>query len=211
MRVYILGDPKTYENYGRAVTLAGGIPCFDGDPDACGGLLLPGGGDMEPWRYGQENTASRDLEPERDARELALLDQFTRQGKPVLGICRGMQSINVFFGGDLVQDWPGHGAVDGVDRLHTVRTAPSFLRSLYGQTCTVNSCHHQVIGRLGDDLKALQWAEDDVVEGFRHRTLPVWGIQWHPERLLNATDGTTVNGLNLYRAFLSLIVGHGFG
>ena len=73
----------------------------------------PAAGDVEPWRYGQTDTASRGLEPERDRAELALLEQFTAAGKPVLGICRGMQVINVFFGGTLIQDLPGHGQVRG--------------------------------------------------------------------------------------------------
>jgi len=164
---------------------------------------LPGGGDMESWRYGQKNTACRDLEPERDALELELLADFTALGKPVLGICRGMQTINVFFGGDLVQDWPGHSAIEGVDRLHSVQNAPSFLRELYGERCMVNSCHHQIIGRLGTGLEVLQRAEDGVVEAFRHKTLPVWGIQWHPERLTADCQTGTVDGLAVYRAFLS--------
>lgn len=166
-------------------------------------MLLPGGGDMESWRYGQKNTACRDLEPERDALELDLLADFTALGKPVLGICRGMQTINVFFGGDLVQDWPGHSAIEGVDRLHSVQNAPSFLRELYGERCVVNSCHHQIIGRLGTGLEVLQRAEDGVVEAFRHKTLPVWGIQWHPERLTADCQTGTVDGLAVYRAFLS--------
>lgn len=70
--------------------------------------------------------------------------------KPILGVCRGMQVINVFFGGDLVQDWPGHSAADGADRLHAIKTAPSRLRALYGTHCIVNSSHHQVVGQLGD-------------------------------------------------------------
>lgn len=128
---------------------------------------------------------------------------FTALGKPVLGICRGMQTINVFFGGDLVQDWPGHSAIEGVDRLHSVQNAPSFLRELYGERCMVNSCHHQIIGRLGTGLEVLQRAEDGVVEAFRHKTLPVWGIQWHPERLTADCQTGTVDGLAVYRAFLS--------
>ena len=114
-----------------------------------------------------------------------------------------MQTINVFFGGDLVQDWPGHSAIEGVDRLHSVQNAPSFLRELYGERCVVNSCHHQIIGRLGTGLEALQRAEDGIVEAFRHKTLPVWGIQWHPERLTADCQTGTVDGLAVYRAFLS--------
>ena len=164
LRVYILGDAVTYQNYALAVERAGGIPCFGSRPADCDCLLLPGGGDMESWRYGQKNTACRDLEPERDALELDLLADFTALGKPVLGICRGMQTINVFFGGDLVQDWPGHSAIEGVDWLHSVQNAPSFLRELYGERCMVNSCHHQIIGRLGTGLEVLQRAEDGVVD-----------------------------------------------
>ena len=76
LRVYILGDAVTYQNYALAVERAGGIPCFGSRPADCDCLLLPGGGDMESWRYGQKNTACRDLEPERDALELELLADF---------------------------------------------------------------------------------------------------------------------------------------
>ena len=77
LRVYILGDAAAYQNYTLAVERAGGIPCFGSRPADCDCLLLPGGGDMESWRYGQKNTACRDLEPERDALELELLADFT--------------------------------------------------------------------------------------------------------------------------------------
>lgn len=195
--VYIWGEAKRYENYRRAVEAAGGRVRFGGSPAGCGALLLPGGGDMEPWRYGQANTASRGLEPRRDAAELALLERFTALGKPVLGICRGHQAINVFFGGTLVQDLPGHSAAGGVDRLHRVRTAPSPLRQLYGEQCVVNSAHHQAADRLGSGLQAVQWAPDGTVEALCHRSLPVWGVQWHPER----ADGY-LDGARLFRAFL---------
>ena len=154
------------------------------------------------WNPGvtARKTQPADLEPERDALELELLADFTALGKPVLGICRGMQTINVFFGGDLVQDWPGHSAIEGVDRLHSVQNALSFLRELYGERCMV---HHQIIGRLRTGLEVLQRAEDGVVEAFRHKTLPVWGIQWHPERLTADCQTGTVDGLAVYRAFLS--------
>ena len=91
LRVYILGDAAAYQNYTLAVERAGGISCFESRPADCDCLLLPGGGDMESWRYGQKNTACRDLEPERDALELDLLADFTALGRPVLvyaGECR---------------------------------------------------------------------------------------------------------------------------
>lgn len=98
MTIYIWGNASRYENYQRAVELAGDQVQFGGDPEDCAALLLPGGGDLEPWRYGQKNTASRGLEPERDAAELALMEYFTTLRRPVLGICRGLQTVNVFFG-----------------------------------------------------------------------------------------------------------------
>jgi len=181
--VYIWGEPKRYNNYRRAIESQGGRVRFGGDPAACDALLLPGGGDLEPWRYGQKNTASRGMEPRRDAAELALLDTFTTCQKPILGICRGLQTINVFFGGTLLQDIPGHSAVGGIDRLHKVKTVPSSLRNLCGESCIVNSAHHQAADRLGSGLLALQWAPDGTVEALGHCKLPVWAVQWHPERL----------------------------
>ncbi|MDO4314727.1 MAG: gamma-glutamyl-gamma-aminobutyrate hydrolase family protein [Oscillospiraceae bacterium] len=197
--VYIWGGPERYKNYRRAVEAAGGRVRFGGSAAGCGALLLPGGGDMEPWRYGQANTGSRGLEPARDRAELLLLERFTAAKKPVLGICRGLQTINVFFGGTLVQDLPGHSAVGGIDRLHSVRTAPSPLRELYGERCVVNSAHHQAADRLGSGLRAVQWAPDGTVEALCHQSLPVWGVQWHPERI-----GDVLDGGRLFRAFLSL-------
>ena len=142
------------------------------------------------------NTASRGLEPERDAAEFLLLERFTAAGKPVLGICRGLQTINVFFGGTLAQNVPGHEAVDGGDKLHPVRMAPSSLSRICGEEAVVNSAHHQAADRLGQGLAAVQWAADGVVEALEHETLPVWGVQWHPERLPGEL------GRRLFAAFL---------
>lgn len=185
-QIFIPGGAGRYGNYRAAVEAAGGRAVFGAGSaavESCDGLLLPGGGDLEPWRYGQANTASRNLEPERDALELRLLERFTALKKPVLGICRGLQTVNVFFGGTLVQDLPGHSAVDGRDRTHPIRSTSSHLGCLCGEWAVVNSAHHQAADRLGSGLEAASWAEDGVVESLEHRTLPVWGVQWHPERL----------------------------
>ena len=202
--VYICGGAERFANYRRAVEAAGGRAVFgnrsDGLEPAWDALLLPGGGDLEPWRYGQENTASRDLEPERDQEEFRLLEAFTAAGKPVLGNCRGLQTVNVFFGGTLVQDIPAHSAVDGADRFHSVRAAPSPLPPFPGEEALVNSAHHQAADRLGAGLHAVQWSADGVIEALRHKRLPVWGVQWHPERL-EPSDA----GRRLFQAFLSLV------
>lgn len=197
MRVYIWGEPERYGNYQRLVEAAGGTVQFHGEPAECGALLLPGGGDMEPWRYGQANTASRELEPDRDTMELELIDRFLAWKKPVLGICRGVQTINVYFGGTLVQDWPGHCAVLGADRYHRVRSAPSILTTACGDRCIVNSAHHQILDLIGAGLRVVQWAADGAPEAVCHEKFPVWGVQWHPERL----EGPV--GEALMRTFLS--------
>lgn len=198
--VYIWGEPESFANYRRAVEAAGGRAFFGGGIHgraACDALILPGGGDLEPWRYGQKNTASRNLEPERDEAELQLLEKYTAAGKPVLGICRGLQTINVFFGGTLAQDIPGHSAINGADRVHPVRAVPSPLPPLCGGE--VNSAHHQAADRLGSGLQAVQWGMDGVVEALCHQRLPVWAVQWHPERLAVSDAGR-----QLFKAFLAL-------
>ena len=197
--VYISGSPSQFPNYHRAVTSAGGTMQWEGNPLLCDALLLPGGGDLEPWRYGQENIASVHLDPQRDAEEFALLDQFTSARKPVLGICRGLQSINVFFGGTLLQDVVGHNTIHTLDRLHTIKTISSPLQPLCGEHCLVNSAHHQAIDRLGTPLEAIQWASDGIIEAIQHHTLPVFALQWHPERL------KTAHGIAIFRWFLTLL------
>lgn len=140
----------------------------------------------------------------RDAAELDLLEHFTAEGKPVLGICRGLQTINVFFGGTLVQDLPGHNALTR-DRLHAVDTAVGTFGRLWGERTIVNSAHHQAVDRLGTGLQSVQWAPDGTVEALLHSKLPVWAVQWHPERLTGpmAIQGAADGG-RLLEAFLGL-------
>ena len=178
----------TFHTYVQALTALGARVLFS-DPEECGGLLLPGGGDVHPSLYGQELRGSEDIDRERDRREMEAVDLFLALGRPILGICRGVQVINVCFGGTLHQDIPGHSRIDGVDRLHATRTEDPLLRELYGESFTVNSSHHQAVDVPGRDLLSVQWAQDGTVEALRHRTLPVFGVQWHPERLRHPTDG----------------------
>lgn len=164
-------------------------------------LLLIGGRDVDPSRYGEKATAAVvPDDPERDASEIALVHEATRRGMPVLGVCRGAQLLNVAFGGTLVQELqpPGGHARNGRATTgdpadppgHTVRIAEgSKVAELFGDDpLHVNSFHHQAVATLGNGLVATAWSEPDgVVEGIEHGGIPlVVGIQWHPERLTHS-------------------------
>lgn len=203
--IFVPGQEAGLPNYSRALGRAGGLPRFSSDPAKaadCHGLLLPGGGDLDPGLYGQESRGARPPDRQRDLLELALLRRFLAAGKPVLGICRGLQVINVFFGGTLLQDIPGHSQLRGRDRLHLVEAAPGSLPArLWGPVFPVNSAHHQAADRLGDGLRATAWGPEGIAEALCHRVLPVWAFQWHPERMGAACPGTP-DGDAVFRFFL---------
>lgn len=189
-KIQLSGEKGGLERYIRAVERAGGIPvpgiCPQPDP-SCDGLVLCGGGDLDPALFGQENRGSHPPNRERDRAELLLSETYLTWEKPVLGICRGMQVLNVFLGGTLIQDLPpawraSHQGEEDV--YHPVSCRPgSLLEHLLGACPVVNSAHHQAVDRLGRDLEASAWASEGFAEGFEHRTLPVLGVQFHPERL----------------------------
>ena len=208
------GADQPRANYEAAVHAAGGAyhSFYLPEPSHHGydGLILCGGGDVAPERFGQPNRGSQGIDPSRDEAELALAAAFAAAGKPILGICRGMQVVNVALGGTLLQDLPPitrayHRSSGQGDLLHPTQALPgSFLHQLYGPHFTVNSAHHQAIGRLGAGLSPAQWSEDGCVEGVVHATLPIWGVQWHPERLcLSHARTDAVDGLALFRYFLA--------
>lgn len=212
--LFLYGDPCRYDNYANIMQSVGGAVIRSMDcalAAACDGLLLPGGGDVDPARYGAHNNGSVEIDPTRDEAEFSLIRQFAAAGKPILGICRGHQVLNVFFGGSLIghlQNTAAHApAASGEpDRQHLVSVCPgSYLAVLYGPRFIVNSYHHQAVDRLGSELFALASSQDGVNEAFCHQTLPIFGVQWHPERLFPALAENQLGGAPLFHYFLSLI------
>lgn len=206
--ILLYGCPEHFKNYRQALESSGVRVAFTGDgakPGTCDGLLLAGGGDLSPAYYAQPCAGAFAPDRERDVSEMELLEAFVSAKKPILGICRGMQVINVFFGGTLIQDLPGHGTIDGADRLHPVTTEPGcFLESLYGVRCVVNSAHHQAVDRSGEHLRITQRSDDGVPEALEHALLPIWGVQWHPERLTGTFfQSGAVDGRRIFNFFMS--------
>ena len=183
MKKVFLGWRKLpFQNYIDALEFLGAAVERD-EPDACDALLLPGGADIHPRFYGQAIDGAENIDEARDEYELALFRRFAGQGKPILGVCRGLQLVNVALGGTLRQHIDGHDRIDGIDRMHAASTDDAALQSLYGEHFTVNSAHHQAIDRIGGELRVIARAGDGTVEAARHETLPILAVQWHPERL----------------------------
>ena len=146
-------------------------------------LLLCGGEDVAPRRY--------KAKPRRDAWEFLLLDEAVKRRLPVLGICRGCQLINVYFGGTLWQDLPSERPGEIAHRspdLHDIRLVPGsrLARVLGVEGMQVNSSHHQAVKDVAPGFRAVAFAPDGVVEAIEGETLPVVGVQFHPEKLLVA-------------------------
>jgi putative glutamine amidotransferase len=158
--------------------------------DALDGLVFSGGSDLDPDSYGAdahaETTGTR---PERDRGELTLLEAALARDMPVLAVCRGFQVLNVARGGDLVQHLPEvvgseqHREVRGTFSDHGVKIDDgSLLGTVLGTTAPVKSHHHQGVGRIGDGLREVAWADDGTIEGLEdpERRFAV-GVLWHPE------------------------------
>ncbi|MBR1772161.1 MAG: gamma-glutamyl-gamma-aminobutyrate hydrolase family protein [Lachnospiraceae bacterium] len=193
MKIAILGRPEHIANYTRFLSENGLVPhptLCPQDVCGCDGLLLPGGGDIAPCFYGVRNKGAVNIDIELDILQFQALELCIQARKPVLGICKGMQLLNVAFGGTLLQDMPTahlHKTSDR-DLYHAVCFTPDAVPTVTGVfpsgNVSVNSCHHQCLLQLGHDLLVCQYCPaDQCVEAISHRHLPILGVQWHPERL----------------------------
>ena len=192
-------------DYSKSVIDGGGIPfILPNHPDeeiikeqikVMDGLLLSGGGDLDPFLYGEdclENVGG--ISPERDSFEMKILSEFLKTGKPTLGICRGLQLINVYYGGSLYQDTGyidrkikinhSHIKLPDLPVHHIEIEKGNLLYDIFGERARVNSSHHQMIRRLGDGLTAIAASPDGVIEAFQDKSHNFfYGVQWHPEMM----------------------------
>ena len=185
-------------SYVNAVTHAGGRPLLvppseDGIEetlDALDGILFSGGSDLDPSTYGADpHPATSGVRPERDRAELALMEAALARDMPILAVCRGVEVLNVARGGDLVQHVPDvignerHRHTPGVFADHDVDLdGGSRLQRVLGDRAPVKSHHHQGIGRVGDGLREVAWADDGIVEGLEDPSRRfALGVLWHPE------------------------------
>jgi putative glutamine amidotransferase len=184
-------------DYARAITAAGGLPVHlpqHVDPrDYAGrldGLMLSGGADVDPVRYGARvDPATGPVEDERDRAELGLIEVAVAEGLPVLGICRGLQLLNVWAGGTLHQHVPAHARYDVApgDETDTVVVEPdSRLGAMYGATVAVNSLHHQTVDSVADGWLVTARSGDGTVEALEWPGHDVLAVQWHPELMPGA-------------------------
>ena len=176
-------------------------------------LVLTGGADVNPLLYEEEPIPKIGIiEPVRDSFELALIEEAWKQKKPIFAICRGLQLLNVAFGGTLYQDLSqyDHLAVNHIqptpweNPTHSIELDPtSWLGESLGTTQKINSYHHQAVKELADEFKSVAWSKDGLIEGFESvdPSQKVIAVQWHPELLTS----TVPESKNVFSTFVELI------
>jgi putative glutamine amidotransferase len=203
------------QRFGELISGAGGIPIASDawtEPESLAdyvdAVVINGGSDVAPERYGAERLPSTDApDVRRDDFELGLVRAALARGLPVLGVCRGMQILNVALGGTLIQDVASHSGgnhyvVDPYDRpVHdiVIERDSKLGRSIGRHRTRVNTVHRQAVDRLGTGLRAIAWADDGIVEAVEDEEGLVLGVQWHPEFM--AGEGSDEQ-LQLFRGFL---------
>lgn len=194
---------KTNDAYVQAVLRAGGIPVllpvtttieeYEQYAESLDGLLIPGGADVSPSFYGEEPVPEVTvIHRNDDAFEFALVRKMAQLNKPILGICRGHQVINVAFGGSLYQDLPSQygkkqchcqSSTIRSEPFHTVTLKPeSRVAEIFGDTVLeTNTFHHQAVKEAAPSFHVVGTAKDGVVEAIEHESKFIVGLQWHPE------------------------------
>lgn len=149
--------------------------------DSCDGFIITGGLDIDPIFYGEDDDNSILTKAEIDFFDRKIVNYCKDNQKPLFGICRGMQAINVFLGGSLYQNIPGHNNVE-----HLLKSTSDF----FDDSFMVNSIHHQAIKYLAKDLVVLAKSTDELelIEAVKHKKLPMIGVQWHPELMPNSKE-----------------------
>ena len=191
---------RLYQTYVRWIQRAGGtplalfpIPESFSLADSLDGLLLPGGADTDPYLYGQEPMRGIAItDCQQDRFELQWIQEMTQRERPILGICRGHQLLNIAHGGTICQDLETQRPQSLCHQQHTCNLGEAFhtvslssegvlFSVIKADRIRTNSYHHQAIDCLGEGLVATGWAEDGVIESLQSNDQLQWGIQWHPE------------------------------
>ncbi|WP_304507118.1 gamma-glutamyl-gamma-aminobutyrate hydrolase family protein [Anaerotignum sp.] len=209
----IAGRYKVHQDYISAIISAGGYPVMlfpqPVMPPFIDGIVFTGGGDIDPLLFHEEPLReSGEISPLRDDFELSLCHLAIQNNIPLLGICRGMQIINIALGGTIFQDISvqtsstlkhSQQAPRGYGTHSIIMEKNSLLSSLWGkEKATVNSFHHQAVAVLGDGLRISAKSQDGLIEAIEHIENPfVLGVQWHPEAMKGEDQR------KLFSAFLS--------
>ena len=178
------------KKYFLGVSAGGGVPVMATDIELaeeyarlCDGLVLTGSAMYMP---SPEYAAQAKVieKQKRDPQDAQLFYAFQKAGKPVLGICRGQQNINVFLGGTLAKKFKLTDGVEHLMRKHEIVAQPgSLICALFGETFITNSRHNNRIDQLADGLKVTARSHDGVIEAIEHESEPIYAVQWHPERM----------------------------
>lgn len=207
---YAENNAKIAENYYKSIIAAGGIPVIipvttcsevlERLVASLDGILFSGGGDMHPSYYGEEPIPENgEVNHHRDSYDYTLMTIAAKWQLPILGICRGMQTINVVFGGSLYQDiktqYQGmalnHSQEEerNVATQQVVITEGSLLNNILGvDKLYVNTIHHQAVKRVAGGFRAVAYADDGICEAIESLHYPILGVQWHPEHLSGVAD-----------------------